>query len=181
MSTTNQNLTFSPLEGKFKSIVLSWFKKSHVQAFYYGDGLQSTLNNIELYLKGINHNDIYSFDHWVAFYQKKPFGFLMTSPIEKDQEYAIKNASTITLDLLIGEEAFLGKGLAVEMIQSFILDKFSNTDYFLMDPSASNTKAIHIYEKVGFKKIADFIPTYDPVPHIMMRLAVNNLIQQCKS
>jgi RimJ/RimL family protein N-acetyltransferase len=165
-----KTMEFLPVEEKFKEIILSWFEKDHVKEFYYGDGLKNTLQNIELYIQGINNNGVYSFDYWIALFENKPFGLLITSPIEEHQEYAIKGSSMVTLDLLIGEEEFLGKGLAVEMIQQFILDKFPNTNYFLIDPSASNSKAIHVYEKVGFKKIADFIPEYDPIPHVMMRL-----------
>ncbi|MCR9191294.1 MAG: acetyltransferase [Gammaproteobacteria bacterium] len=167
-----------PAEKKFEPILLTWFDKPHVQEFYYGDGLKSTLHNIKLYMQGIKNNGDYSFDHWIAFFDNQPFGFLMTSTIENGHEYFMKDASTMTLDLLIGEEAFLGKGLAVAMTQELILDKFSDTDYVLIDPSASNPKAIHVYEKAGFKKIADFIPSYDPIPHLMMRLTVQDLKNQ---
>ena len=61
------------------------------------------------------------------------------------------------------------------MIRAFILDKFSDYDYFLIDPEKDNTKAIHVYEKAGFDYLGEFSPSYNPVPHVMMRLKVCDL------
>ncbi len=61
------------------------------------------------------------------------------------------------------------------MIQEFILDKFSDADFFIIDPEKANSKAIHVYEKVGFKKVDEFLPSYNPVPNIMMKLSVEEL------
>ena len=48
---------------------------------------------------------------------------------------------TITLDRLIGEESFLGKGLSSQMIQEFLHDKFSHVSTVLIDPESTNFKA----------------------------------------
>ena len=61
------------------------------------------------------------------------------------------------------------------MIQEFILDKFADADYFIIDPAKSNPKAIHVYEKVGFKKVDEFCPEDDGIFHLMMRLVVRDL------
>ncbi len=81
---------------------------------------------------------------------------------------------TITLDLLIGEESFLGKGLASQMIQEFLSDNLLQVSTVLIDPESANFKAIHVYEKVGFKKIEEFIPKFNPIPHWMMRLRIKS-------
>ena len=112
MTLPEPNITFSALTKIYKSVVLTWFDKPHVQTFYYGDGLKNTLNNLDLYLQGINNNGQYSFDHWIAFIEGKPFGFLMTSPVDENHDFFIKDERGCTLDLLIGDEAYLGKGLA---------------------------------------------------------------------
>ena len=61
------------------------------------------------------------------------------------------------------------------MVQKFILDKFADADYFIIDPSKKNSKAIHVYKKAGFKQTGEFCPDYDPTPHIMLRLAVKEI------
>jgi RimJ/RimL family protein N-acetyltransferase len=175
-------MDFLPLETKFRDIVLTWLEADHVKEFYYGDGLQNTLDNIDLYCQGINNNGDYSFDRWVAFIEDKPFGFLMTSTIEGPYDlhddynkWYMHGKRIFTLDLLIGSQEFLGKGLAHRMIQEFILNKFPNADFFLIDPENTNLKAIHVYEKAGFKKVGEFSPSHNPVPHVMMKMDVSNL------
>ena len=111
--------------------------------------------------------------------------FLMTSPIDGpyipndpyDKWYEEGN-ETITLDLLIGPKEFIGRGLGHPMIQEFLFDKFPHVDKVLIDPGVSNTRAIHVYEKVGFKKIEQFVPEYDPVPHWMMHLYMKKLLEK---
>ena len=175
-------LSFFPVEEKHLAIIHDWLKKDHVKEFYYGQGLENTLRNLDLFIKGINHNGEYSFEHWIAYIGDKPFGFLFTSPVEgprNSENYVNKwyeeGKETITLDLLIGEEEFLGKGLGHRMIQEFLLDKFSRASKVLIDPEASNTKAIHVYEKAGFRKVEQFLPKYNPVPHWMMHLEIDDL------
>ena len=182
MSAQNKKMDFLPLETKFRDIILNWLEADHVKEFYYGDGLQNTLDNINLYCQGISNNGDYSFDHWVAFIDNKPFGFLMTSTIDgpydlndDHNKWYVHGKHIFTLDLLIGPQEFLGKGLAHRMIKEFILNKFSNADFFLIDPEKSNLKAIHIYQKVGFKKIDEFCPSHNPVPHLMMKMDVSEL------
>lgn len=52
---------------------------------------------------------------------------------------------------------YIGKGRAATMIRDFLLIQFSNVKKVLIDPEATNTRAIHVYEKVGFKIIGEFI------------------------
>ena len=178
----NPKLSFTPLTAALKAEVLAWFKTEHVAQFFYGDGLQNTLNNIDLYCQGINHNGRYAFDHWVAWCDGTPFGFLMTSPIAgpydaKDpyKKWFIADRQTITLDLLIGPETFLGQGLAAPMINGLLHSPLLHADYCLIDPAEANTKAIHVYQQAGFQPVERFFPSFDPtVAHIMMRMAISN-------
>jgi len=192
MKKTLDNLAkkihFEPVKAVHKKIILSWFNEEHVKEFYYGEGLQNTLRNLELYCQGINNNDRYRFDHWLAFHDEIPFGFLMTSPItgpydpsDDYNKWYIEGKRTLTLDLLIGEKAFLGKSLAHIMIQQFIQDRYADADFFIIDPEASNTKAIHVYEKAGFKKVGALCPAFNPKPHVMMRIKIDELKNQIKN
>ena len=70
---------------------------------------------------------------------------------------------------------YIGKGLSVQMIQEFILSQFSDKKIVLIDPELSNNRAIHVYKKVGFEIIGEFIASWHPVPHYKMRLNVDDL------
>jgi RimJ/RimL family protein N-acetyltransferase len=47
----------------------------------------------------------------------------------------------------------------------------------LTDPEATNKRAIHVYEKVGFKTIGEFIASWHPVPHYQMELLMHDLLE----
>ncbi len=103
---------------------------------------------------------------------------LVEGPYDETDDYDrwfVEGTRTHTLNILIGLKESLGKGLAATIIKAFILDKFQDADFFLIDPEVANPKAIQVYEKVGFKKIAEFTPDFNPKPHIMMRMAVDEL------
>jgi RimJ/RimL family protein N-acetyltransferase len=46
----------------------------------------------------------------------------------------------------------------------------------LIDPEATNTRAIHVYQKVGFKIVGEFIASWHPVPHYQMELHMKDLL-----
>lgn len=170
-------ITFEKASESYKSAICSWFEKPHVQKFFYGDGLKNTLDNLDLYCQGIRDNGAYCFDQWVGLYQGRPFAFFISSeilgPFDEAHDYKrwyLAGKKTYTLDVLIGEEAYLGKGLATGMIRQFIQTVLADGDVILIDPELSNSIAIHVYQKVGFRKVAEFVPDFNPRPHIMMRL-----------
>lgn len=57
------------------------------------------------------------------------------------------------IDVFIGEEHLLGKGLGPQIIHAFLelLVTHHNPAYILVDPSPSNERAIRCYEKIGFR------------------------------
>ena len=79
--------------------------------------------------------------------------------------------------MLIGEEDYLGRKLSHVVIKEFLLSEFPEAEEVLIDPEASNSRAVHVYEKVGFKILGEFIPSHSPHPHYMMRLDMQQLYQ----
>jgi RimJ/RimL family protein N-acetyltransferase len=69
----------------------------------------------------------------------------------------------------------LGRGIAVAMIRKFLSSHFQNMKKVLIDPEASNKRAIHVYQKVGFQIIREFIASWHPVPHYQMELNMDTL------
>ena len=48
--------------------------------------------------------------------------------------------------------------------------QFLNKKKILIDPEVSNTRAIHVYQKVGFKITGEFIASWHPELHYQMEL-----------
>lgn len=176
MTVTQSPFSFRQVDKNDYLLVHDWLHKPHVSEFYYGEGLKNTLKNLALSTQGKNNNGRYTFYHWIGFYEGMPFAFLMTSPItgpyeESDpyNKWFKEGERIITLDLLIGEETYLGKKLSHQMIEAFIDEHYRDHTKILIDPAENNPKAIHVYEKAGFIKQARFMPDFDPTtPHWMM-------------
>lgn len=137
-----------------KDLIHNWLKQDHIKQWLHGQGLSNTLEDLEKFFEGDS-----IFQHWIAYDNKTPFAYLLTSNDGSD---------AITLDLFIGNLNYLGKGLAAPMIKEFLVSQFANKKEVFIDPEASNIRAIRAYEKVGFKIIGEFIAPWHPVPHYKM-------------
>lgn len=162
-------LSFKKIEKKDEERVKKWLKASHVTPYFFGEGLKNTVEALEIACKGEKAD----FDQWIGYCEGVPFAYLMTTFVQKENDPLFKNhlkGKAITLDLLIGEEAFLGKGLAAPMILAFIEQVFPDVDQVFIDPEIENTKAIHVYKKAGFTPVKEFIPNWNPKPHLLLLL-----------
>lgn len=152
---------FAPAKASQRVLLHDWFNQPHIQEWMHGVGLQNTLNGLEKFFAG-NLNTTY----WVGYHKDTPFAFLITSP---------EGEEATTLDVFICDKAYLGKGLAVSLIQKFLKEHFSHTKKVFIDPEATNTRAIHVYKKVGFKIRGEFLASWHPVPHYQMELDMEAL------
>jgi RimJ/RimL family protein N-acetyltransferase len=59
------------------------------------------------------------------------------------------------IHLLIGEEAYLGKGYALPLLRTIVHFQFLShgTEKVIAEPDIRNEKMIHVFEKCGFKKV----------------------------
>ncbi len=157
---------FEPAKTSQRALLYQWFEQKHIKEWMHGVGLQNTLNGLEAFFQGESNTT-----YWVGYDKDIPFAFLITSPEEND---------ATTLDLFICDLNYLGKGIAAPMIQEFLITQFSNVKRVLIDPEATNKRAIHVYQKVGFKIIGEFIASWHPVPHYQMELYMKDLLETKK-
>ncbi len=153
---------FTPAESSQRDLLYRWFEQKHIKEWMHGVGLQNTLNGLEKFFLGESTTT-----YWIGYDKDTPFAFLITSPEGED---------ATTLDLFICDLNYLGKGIAVPMIKEFLRSQFSHMKRVLIDPEATNARAIHVYQKVGFKIVAEFIASWHPVPHYQMELLMRDLM-----
>ena len=146
-----------------RSLIHQWLEQKHIKEWIHGVGLQNTLNGLEKFFQGTSNTT-----YWIGYDNETPFAFLITSLEEED---------AITLDLFICDLSYIGKGLSVPMIREFLINQFPNVKRVLIDPETTNTRAIHVYQKVGFKIIGEFIASWHPVPHYQMELYMKDLLE----
>lgn len=133
--------------------ICEWFNKPHVQEFY---SLRSWTMD-EVTQKLIPYLESTSKVHaYICCISEKPIGYI--------QYYKLKNynfpdqgfpedvvTKTAGIDLFIGEEEYLGKGIAdcvLELfLQTYIWPRFQ---YCIVDPDIRNKRSIHFFTKHRF-------------------------------
>lgn len=153
--------TFKPARENQRTLIQNWIAQDHIKEWLHGQGLQNLLVSLDMFFKGDSWNA-----HWIAYDKETPFAYLLTSD---------ESENTIALDMFICDLNYLGKGLAVQLIQEFLLSQFPNKKEVTIDPEATNTRAIHVYEKAGFRITDEFIAKWHPVLHYKMRLDMQQL------
>src|SRR3989344_600508 len=157
---------FAPAQPTHRSLIHQWLDQKYIKEWIHGAGLQNTLNGLEKFFRGESDTT-----YWIVYDEDIPFAFLITSPEGND---------AITLDLFICNLNYLGKGLSAPMIQEFLTTHFSHVKRVLIDPEATNTRAVQAYQKMGFKITGEFIASWHPVPHYQMELRMKDLLDKKK-
>lgn len=169
MSAKNLEIKFKRASVEYKQNVLRWLKEPHVKEFW--DNSPEHRDDILIFMKGRKEPSPYwngIFDYWIGFVNDEPYCLLMTSEIKPAQSdlptvwktYLSKSGRTFSIDFMIGNREYLGRGLGGPTLEAFtkfiqeVIDR--SIDTFFIDPADSNPKAKHVYEKGGFKVVATF-------------------------
>lgn len=170
-----QEITFRLATSEDRAIIKQWWTKPHVIEFW--DNSPGMWENIENYFLG--KKDL--FDYWIVFFGQSPFSLIMTSEIDKNIPsthvyfpWIELEKLNMTIDFMIGEENFLGKGFSYQTLKTFFLFlKTSGVSSFLIDPAINNIKAINAYKHAGFEIVDTFIPEegyFSGIKHYLMKL-----------
>jgi len=171
-----QKISFRKATLSDQNLLKIWFAKPHVQEYW--DNSKEMWKNVVSYLNG----EKILYDYWIGLLENIPFCLIITSDLSENDPrapgsdndfltYIDPKETTWTVDFMIGEEAFLKRGLSYLALQKFI-DWQKEVKNFVVDPEISNTRAIHCYEKAGFEKIATFIPKegyFSGLEHVIMK------------
>jgi streptomycin 6-kinase len=170
-----------------RALIHGWLAQDYIRQWIHGQGLQNTLNGLEKFLEhqarseGLGRQSRIT-HHWIGYDGDKPFVYLLTTNVidpiaDEYAKYRESNKPAITLDIFIGDKDYVGKGLATAIIMEFLLSQFPDVGEIFIDPEKSNTRAVHVYQKAGFRIIGEFIASWHLVPHHIMRLDMRDLIK----
>ena len=164
-----QPIKFQKTTLRYSQEVLQWLSQPHVQKFW--DNSPEHRQDILIFMKGRSESSPYwngIFDYWIGTMDGEPYCLLMTSEILPDQPdvsdlwkaHLSKTGRTFSIDFMIGNPKFLGKGFGgptLEAFTKFIQENIDlSIDTFLIDPAASNLRAKHAYENAGFTIVGTF-------------------------
>jgi len=161
-------ISFEKADIKHQVDIFKWLEEEHVKEFW--DNSQEHKDDILIFLNGRKEDSSYlegRYSYWIALIDNVPFSLIMTVKETIDMEREpIKNTAlsktgrTYSIDYMIGNIDYVGKGLAAETLSGFI-EYFRNridshADVFFIDPDANNPKDLHVYKKSGFEHIGSF-------------------------
>lgn len=180
------SFTFKPPVESQRELIHKWLRQDYISEWIHGQGLQNTLAGLEKFYqhqaegKKLGRKTEIT-QHWVGYDGEKPFVYLLTSNVFKQNgdeyaKYSEIEGLAITLDIFIFDPNYLGKGLAPDVIRQFLISHFADIAEVFIDPEKRNERAVHVYQKVGFRIVGEFIAAWHPVPHYMMKLNMKDLL-----
>ena len=163
-------ITFKPLQESHFPLLLKWLEAPHVKPWWdpevcwTKDLIEQKYQSYVQGYKRLNLPDrmiekpIHAF---IIDIDGKEVGYIQyynAYDFPREQGYEIEGLpkSLASLDIFIGAEDFLNKGLGALVLKKFLKDHIDpHYKACFVDPDGANLKAIHIYEKVGFKTIKE--------------------------
>ncbi len=147
-------ITFKPLTPADYPLLLDWLQRPHVKQ-WWDDG-DDTVGKVAAHYGGDEE------PRFLMLHNTTPIGYI---------QYYLLDDGAAGIDLFIGEEQFLNRGVGTAAMRAFIklIVERHNPLYFIIDPSPDNQRAIRCYEKVGFHYYATEINDKGE-PAYMMRL-----------
>lgn len=164
------SIGFRRLRNADLHLIHRWLHTPHVARWWHEDTgtFEEVSEEYSAYIEGREPVAPY-----LILYDDRPVGYIQSYGVSDDEEHKrlvdIKDSAGI--DLFIGEEALLYKGLGPLVIRRFI-DEIVFADesinVCIVDPEPGNTGAIRAYEKVGFEHFKSADTSEGPV-YLMKR------------
>lgn len=110
---------------------------------------------------------------YIILIDGNPAGMIQTYRVGDDPDYAVHlpvSPDTAGVDLYIGEERYLHRGLGSRTLHAFLEDIVfpSGVTTVSIDPSVENRIAIRSYEKAGFRHLITKQIPHEPEPTYLM-------------
>jgi RimJ/RimL family protein N-acetyltransferase len=179
--TMKDKIEFKILQEKDLFLMHRWLNTPHVSEWWNLEGnhhpsMGEVINHYSPRIKGEEAVDVF-----IIIYDSKPIGMIQSCCLDNEPEEKAKiglDHSCAGIDLFIGEEKYVHRGLGSDIIRGFLKDvvfKKYDVDYCIIDPQVENKIAIKAYEKVGFKYFKTYYNPKDTVDAYVMVISRDEL------
>ncbi len=155
--------SFRPLTASDLPLLYEWLQREHVKRWWTDRETYEEV--VEHYLPSIEGTD--PTDLYLILMDDRPAGFIQTYRVSDYPDYqqlvAVEDG-VAGVDLLIGEEELIGRGVGSEALDRFMRDVvFSDPGIHacIADPDAENRASLRVFEKAGFCVVRDFADPED--------------------
>lgn len=131
-------------------ILYKWINDPEIMKFWYGRDKPKSKEWIKKHFTAILEGKDPS-QCWIIEAGGRPIGYMYNTP-EKDSDTG-EFKGKVELDILIGEKDEWSKGYGSDALLAMVNYAFTiqQAERVWLTPRSSNPRAIHVYEKVGFK------------------------------
>ena len=160
-------ITFQPLRREHLPLLSDWLAREHVRR-WWRDGGQS-LQHAEDALAGRD-----STEYFLIVLDERPIGMIETYLVADNPDWGAtigEGEGAAGLDLFIGEEDAVGRGLGPQVLAQFARDVVfarPETQSAVATVEEANRRSWRAFEKAGFEHARDV--EEDGLPHRLMRL-----------
>ena len=155
-------------------LLYRWMQAPHVLEWWWGGIAPSYEVVAEKYGPRIRSEE--PTDPYIMLSLDRPIGYIQTYMIRDYPEYAAlvdTDDGAAGVDLFIGEEDYLHKGLGSHILRAFLRDivfSVGDATSCIIGPSEANRIAIRAYEKAGFRYLKTVPSPNEPTPEYLMRI-----------
>lgn len=144
-----KKLNLRKIEEKDLPSLYKWINNPAVSRFWYGRDKPRSMEWIKKHFMPMIIGKRES-NCWIIEAGTKPIGFMYNTPGKNDDN---EFNGRVELDILIGEDKEWGKGYGTDALLTMIKYAFSEqkAERVFLTPRVSNSRAIHLYQKAGFK------------------------------
>ena len=166
------SVSFRPLRSSDLTLLHRWLNAPHVARWWYGDDTswRGVVEEYTLYIEGREPVGPY-----LILHDDRPIGYIQTYLVSDDEEYAslVGVEDSAGVDMFIGEEECLYRGLGGEVLRRFLLEvvfRDENVKVCVIGPEPENVAAIRAYEKAGFRFFKTIQVPGEPEPEHLMSI-----------
>ncbi len=152
---------FRALERADYALLSGWLAEPAVRRWWNHDpGLEAVERDFGPSIDGADRADV-----CIALADGRPFGLIQRYPIADTQEYVDELSAVLpvpphalSVDYLIGEPAYRGRGLGARMIAAFIdqaWSAFPEAMDVIVPVSAANEASWRALERAGLRRVAE--------------------------
>jgi aminoglycoside 6'-N-acetyltransferase len=153
---------FRPMAAEDFPLVRGWLTRPHVAEWWHD------ADEFEFVSGDLAHHDMAQF----IVMDPQPFGYLQCYRMsEWHTGFGPQPDGTRGIDQFIAEPDMIGRGHGSAFVRAFIEGLLANgTPRVVTDPDPTNARAIHAYEKAGFRRERE-VDTPDGIALLMVRNA----------
>jgi len=160
-------ITFEPLRPEHLPLLRDWLSREHVRRWWRDRG--QSLGHAEDALAGRDPTG-----YFLIVFDGRPVGLIETYLVADNPDWGAtigEGEGAAGLDLLIGEEDAVGRGLGPQVLAQFareVVFARPGTEAVVATVEEPNRRSWRAFEKAGFRHVRDV--EEEGLPHRLMRL-----------